>query len=182
MDVAAFNFIGALAALGGQILLAGIVLGLVLERFDSRPAYLAALGRNGLWLAFFVTLAGVLGSLYYSEIAGYEPCSLCWWQRIFLYPQVVLLGMALAKRDTRIIDYALVLAVLGALIAGYHTTFQFTDTVLPCPAGGGDCGKLFVHEFGYITIPVMSLTMFLVIIASLLLAFVRQRLHPKGTD
>lgn len=129
-------------------------------------------GKNGIALAFAAALAATLSSLFYSEIAGYEPCKLCWFQRIFMYPQVILLGIALWKKDNREAIYCLVLSVAGAIVAGYHYLMQIGITPsLPCSAVGysASCSQRFVMQFGYITIPMMSLTIFALIITFLLL-------------
>lgn len=128
-------------------------------------------GKNGIALAFAATLAATLGSLSYSEIIGYEPCKLCWFQRIFMYPQVILLGIALWKKDSREALYCLVLSVAGAAIAGYHYLMQVgIAPSLPCSALGYSvsCSQRFVMQFGYITIPMMSLTAFALMIIFLL--------------
>ena len=124
-------------------------------------------GQNATLLAFVVALAATLGSLFYSEIAGYTPCKLCWYQRILMYPQVLLLGLAYLKKDRHITDYSMVLSFLGAGIALYHYLIQrgTIGEILPCSAVGYSvsCAEKFVMTFGYITIPMMSLSAFLLI-------------------
>lgn len=129
------------------------------------------LTKHGLLFAFTTALVATLGSLFYSEIAGFEPCTLCWYQRIFMYPQVFLFGLALWKKDRGIVDYSLLLSGIGFLIAGYHYLMQVgIISSLPCPAIGYsvNCVKLFVIQFGYITLPLMSLTAFALIIVLLI--------------
>ncbi len=120
--------------------------------------------KHGLWIAFVTALIATLGSLFYSEIAGYEPCKLCWFQRILMYPQVILIGMALWKKDSLVFRYILVLSGLGILIAGYHYLLQLG--LMPSIACGTvgysvSCSQRFVMEWGYITIPLMAFTAFL---------------------
>ena len=119
-----------------------------------------------LTLLFVVSLSALIGSLAYSNIVGF-PCELCWIQRIFMYPQVILLGMALWRKDKNIVNYLLPLSVLGGIVALYHslTHFGIGDGVVGCTSALGDCGKLYVHEYGYITIPLMSLTIFVYLIS-----------------
>ncbi len=74
-----------------------------------------AIGPAGLWLAFAVALTATAGSLYFSEVAGFPPCALCWYQRIAMYPQVIILGVAAARGDAGVIRYAGPLAAIGAL-------------------------------------------------------------------
>lgn len=125
------------------------------------------IGKNGILLAFIVSVFAMLGSLFYSEIAGYEPCKLCWFQRIFMYPQTILLGIALWRKDFQIALCGLVLSAIGAIIAGYHYVMQIgVVPSLPCSVVGYSvsCSQRFVLQFGYITIPMMALTAFLLII------------------
>lgn len=115
-----------------------------------------------LQLLLISVLSAVIGSLTYSNIIGFAPCELCWIQRIFMYPQAILLFVAFWKKDKGIVDYLVPLSVLGGLIALYHslTHFGLGDGVIACTSALGDCGKLYVFEYGYITIPLMSLTIF----------------------
>jgi len=131
------------------------------------------IGKYGILFSFIVALTATLGSLFYSEIAGFAPCVLCWYQRIFMYPEVVLLGIALFKKDKAIIDYSLALSIIGTVLAGYHYLMQLgVVSSLPCTAVGYSvsCVKLFVMQFGYITIPLMSLTAFVLIVIFLVFA------------
>ena len=118
------------------------------------------------------TLFSVAVSLIYSDVIGYEPCKLCWIQRIFLYPQVIILGLALWKKTKDSSLYCLALSSVGAVIAGYHFYGQsFNPNALPtCDTiGTASCAVRFFVEFGYITLPLMSLTAFLLIITLMLL-------------
>ena len=125
----------------------------------------------------------VLVSLTYADIIGFEPCKLCWVQRIFLYPQAIILGLALWKKTKDAGIYCLYLSVIGGLIALYHFYGQsFNPSALPaCDAVGGvSCAVRFFVEFGYITIPMMSLTAFSLIIVSLLLSrFAQKNSRPN---
>jgi disulfide bond formation protein DsbB len=133
-------------------------------------------GKNAVLLAFVVALVATLGSLFYSEIAGYTPCKLCWYQRILMYPQVLLLGLAYLKKDKHITDYSMVLSFLGAVIALYHYLIQrgTIKEILPCSAVGYSvsCAEKFVMTYGYITIPMISLSAFLLI-------FLLMKLHKR---
>ena len=123
-------------------------------------------------LAFLTALAALVGSLFYSEVVGYEPCVLCWWQRIFLYPLVPIFGLALWQRTRDAFSYAIPLATLSLIVSAYQVYANLgLGSLLPCTAVGGACSKVYVLAFGYITIPVMSLTISLII---LLLAWVKK--------
>lgn len=126
------------------------------------------LGTHALLLVLLVSLAATVSSLFYSNIAGFAPCYLCWWQRIFMYPIVILAGLALIKKDKKIVDYILALAVIGGVISLYHNFIYYYNGGLSafCDLGAGSvsCIKRYVFEFGYVTIPLMALTAFMLII------------------
>jgi len=118
-------------------------------------------------LAFMVPLTAMGGSLFYSDVAKYTPCILCWWQRIFMYPQTVLIGMGILKNDTLIADYSTGLSAVGGAIALYHYYIQLGGaSFFSCEQIGysASCSQRFTMEFGYVTIPMMALTAFIAII------------------
>jgi disulfide bond formation protein DsbB len=126
------------------------------------------IGKKGIILSFLITLSAVVGSLIYSNVVGFEPCELCWWQRIFVYPQAVIFLIAWIKKDRKIFSYTIPLSIIGALVGAYHSFINLGgESSLPCAVEGGACAKLFVLEYGYITIPMMSLTIsaFLILVA-----------------
>ena len=84
----------------------------------------ADVGQIALWLAALVAIATTCGSLYYSEIAHFVPCKLCWFQRIAMYPLSITLVVAAVRRDTRVWWYVVPPAVVGAAIAVYHAQLQ----------------------------------------------------------
>ena len=132
-------------------------------------------GKHAKVWAFLVALVAMLGSLYFSDYLGYEPCVLCWYQRIFMYSQVFLFGLALIKKDSHIWSYSILLSIIGALIATFHYISQVSNTsILPCDALGysASCSQTFVLSFGYITIPMMALSAFAAII---ILAHIHKR-------
>ncbi len=111
-----------------------------------------------------VALVAFLGSNYYSEIVGYNPCKLCWYQRIVFFPQLFLLGLALWKRQWNVIaPYIALLSLIGLAIAGYHYYGQYIDSaVLPCEANGNAvCAFIPFGTFGFVTIPLMAFFGFL---------------------
>ena len=128
--------------------------------------------RHAILLSFIVALTATLGSLFYSEIVGYEPCKLCWFQRIFIYPLVFLFGLALWRREKVIIPYGLVMSAVGFLIAAYHYLLQLgIAPSVNCGVIGyaAACSQRFVMAFGFITIPLMSATAFALIFLLLLI-------------
>ncbi len=126
-------------------------------------------GKNGIALAFVVALVATMGSLFYSNYAGFNPCTLCWYQRIFMYPEVVLFGLALWKKRDEIIDYSLALSVIGLVISVYHNYIYFKGLHSAVCTSAESCATPYVSVFGYVSIPVMAFTAFLLII--LLLSF-----------
>ena len=113
-------------------------------------------------------LAAVVGSLVYSNIIGFPPCDLCWYQRIFMYPQLIIVALALYRKDKTVIDYLVPLSVLGAIVALYQSFIQWgfsLGSIVSCASVGGECAKVYVKEYSYITIPFMSFTVFIYIIA-----------------
>lgn len=122
--------------------------------------------KNGLFLAFIFSLLATAGSLLYSEYALYSPCKLCWYQRIFMYPQVVILAIAVWKKHFSVKLYSIALSIIGSLIAIYHyLTQRFPDFIITkCAIGEVDCSFNYGFDYGYITIPIMALTAFIFII------------------
>lgn len=160
--------------LGGLTIIAQIgIIFLIIFLITKRPLFLRFAADKAIVLAFAVAFVAMAGSLIYSEIIGYEPCKLCWFQRIFMYPQVFILGLALIKKDRVAADYSIMLSVVGAIIAGYHYLLQRGAVpATSCSAVGYSvsCAQKFVMQYGYITIPMMALTAF-VAIALLMLAY-----------
>lgn len=133
-------------------------------------------GKHALGLSCGVALGAVVGSLVYSEVVGFEPCVLCWIQRVCIYPQALFFGLALWWKERAILAYGFVLSVIGAVVALYHTYTQLGGRSLtPCTSTGGACAKIYVLEFGYITIPTMALTVFALLIVMYLAARRRTR-------
>ncbi|MGP7819352.1 disulfide oxidoreductase [Niallia sp. 01092] len=127
---------------------------------------------NLLLTAFCVALIAMFGSLYLSEVLKYEPCKLCWFQRIMMYPQVLILGVAIVRKETSIALYTSILSSIGIIFSTYHyLTQQFTlfqESSLAC--GRVSCTDKYINWFGFITIPFLALIAFIIIlIASLLI-------------
>jgi len=117
-------------------------------------------------LTFIISLVATSGSLYLSEIAHFEPCKLCWYQRIFMYPLPIILMIAIHKKLKDVWQYVLPLSIIGGLIAIYHYYLQISPEALaPCSTTGFSvsCSERFFTYFGYITIPWMSFSIFVVI-------------------
>lgn len=127
--------------------------------------------KRSFWLfaAWATAVMATAGSLYLSEVMHFIPCSLCWFQRIFMYPLVLLLGIAYAKVDTGITAYVLPLVVVGGCFSLYHTILQ----KLPKDSAIAACGPVpcqgdYLNWFGFITIPMLALAAFAIIFIALL--------------
>jgi len=118
----------------------------------------------GPYLAFGTALVATLGSLYYSEIAGFVPCTLCWYQRILMYPLTIILLVGILRRDWAVADYVLPLSVIGIGVSTYHYLLQVGvfEHSAACRVGV-PCGLRYVNYFGFVTIPLMALTAFVLI-------------------
>ncbi len=117
----------------------------------------AALGEVSLILAFFVALTCTLGSLYLSEVAKFPPCDLCWYQRILMYPQVVILGVAALRRDAAVKWYSVPLVLIGLGISIYHYLLErFPDSVKFSCEAENPCSTVWVWKFHFLSIPAMA--------------------------
>ena len=163
----------ALLALLALLALASLV-------FDGPRRALAdlrdAIFGGELWAAWVFALVSTLGSLFFSQIANFVPCELCWFQRICMYPLTVILLVAALRKDVRTgVEYAFVLPIVGIAIAAYHIYIEANPSAEPsgCKVGGTSCATEWINKFGYITIPVLSITSFVAILTLLACAWWR---------
>lgn len=122
--------------------------------------------KNAFSIIFAQSLVGMLGSLYFSEIMNIQPCILCWYQRIALYPIVLISAMAIWFSDTKAYRYILGLASIGGVIGVYHNLLAYRiipQTFERCRFGV-PCTEQYINWFGFITIPLLSLVAYVVII------------------
>jgi disulfide bond formation protein DsbB len=146
-----------------------VVLGLFVYFFPKRVKALDNLFNNFLsQRVFVIPVIATIGSLFYSEIAHYTPCVLCWYQRVLMYPQAIILSIAYWRKDKSFTLYSIILSVIGAVIALYHYLLQtgIIKEFVPCSLApqAVDCAKKVTMTFGYISIPMMALSAFLLII------------------
>ena len=136
----------------------------------------ATLRGSELWIAFAIALAALAGSLFFSEHSSFIPCRLCWYQRIAMYPLVIILLVAAVRRDTRGgVWYAIAFPVIGSLIAIYHLYIEANPEAETAGCKiGAPCSTKWIDVFGFVTIPVLSITAFAGILAMLLLAWPRR--------
>ena len=172
------DVIVVLAALGvaGQVLAVLLLLIGLAWLFGLRaPADLLRRTVEGyeLWLVFLVSSIATGGSLFFSEIAHFVPCELCWYQRICMYPLTIASLLAALANDRRVARYLLPLPLVGACVSVYHLLVengyvaQAQSCLISAPGG---CAVKWINEFGYVTIPTLALTGFALSLAFLLLA------------
>jgi disulfide bond formation protein DsbB len=170
----------------GQILAAGLLLIGVLALVGvRRPLRALRSGVEGyeLWLAFVVAAIATGGSLFFSEIAHFVPCELCWYQRICMYPLSITTLLAALYDDPRAARYLLPLPIAGAGVSVYHLLVEngVVGESLTCRISGG-CAVKWINEFGYMTIPTLALTAFALLFAFLLMAACEPRATVGGNE
>ena len=175
--------ITTLAVLGviAQVVLAPLLLAGLLRLAGVRGPWRfvrETLSGSELWLAFGVAAVATAGSLFFSEVADFFPCELCWFQRICMYPLAIVTLLTAFAADHRMARYLLPLPVAGAGVAVYHLlvenrVVEQTQACLLSAPGG--CATKWIEEFGYVTIPTLALTGFALSLAFLLLATVGER-------
>lgn len=168
----------AFAVLGvaGQVVALAVLLALGGVRVGAGLPFEAlrrALWGYELWAAFAVSALATGGSLFFSEIAGFAPCELCWYERICTYPLSIVTLLAALRGEFRIARYLLPLPLVGAGIAVYHVLVeqgvvaQSSACLVSAPGG---CATKWIDEFGYVTIPTLALTTFVLLAGLLALA------------
>ena len=169
IDVAQVSlFLAILAVVAQTIVVLAAVLAVVARRWLG-PVRDTMTGM-GVPFALVVAAIATSGSLYFSEIAHFVPCRLCWWQRYAMYPLVPILLLAWLRPTWRLWRLAAPMALVGTAIAAYHVVIERWPTleVTSC-SRTNPCTIRWVEEFGYVTIPVMSLSAFVLILTWLAL-------------
>lgn len=124
-----------------------------------------------LYIAWLTSIVATLGSLYFSEVKKFVPCEMCWYQRIAMYPLVILLGIATFRSDVEMKRYALPFSIIGIVLSSLHYAEQKIDGfggMAPCVAGV-PCDLQYINWFGFVTIPFLALIAFSIITICLLL-------------
>ena len=180
-------FLALLAVVAELATLTAVVLA-VGGRFSPAMAGLrdqavAAVAPSALTLAFLVAAVCMAGSLYFSEVAHFPPCKLCWYQRYAMYPLVPILGIAAWKRFTRVRPFAAGLAAIGSLISTYHILVErgIVKESASCDPTN-PCSLIWVKRLGYLTIPTMALSGFLLILTLLAVSRAGDRLDDDPSD
>jgi disulfide bond formation protein DsbB len=161
-----------LLALGGLGLLV-VTFGLFVDYFVYSSVFYKKYISRVVWPILMATTVGSVGlSLLYSEYFGFIPCSLCWLQRIALYPQALMSLLAFKTKDSIYFPlYGIGLSLFGTVVGIYHYVYQMLPQeetagfILPCLAdGSADCATLVIEEFGFVTFPFLSAVTFLFLV------------------
>jgi len=155
--------------LGGAFVLALVALKHPNEKFHHLAMRTA---EHAFLIGFLVSFFSLVASFFYSNVIGFAPCELCWWQRIFLYPQVILFAVALYNEkvnkisDELVFLYSFILSIIGGGIAlfQYYGQMFNPNALAICGIESVSCAKIFFVSFGYITIPMMSLTAYILLV------------------
>ncbi len=188
MEVTTVISLYGIAALVGMVILAWFGIMALASFFvdsvaDGFAGIRVRLTPFALTAAWGVALLAMAGSLYFSESANYIPCTLCWYQRIAMYPLVLILGIAIIRRDVSVRIYAIPLAVIGAVISTYHWFLErFPELDYGACSSGIPCTQKWFEEFGFITLPFLALVAFLLIITFLLIPALRPSTEDADED
>lgn len=191
MDVSTVTLLYGLAALVGVVILVWLAVmfvasrlspaaGFGFERFRERFTRFALVAA---WVPAFLAM---LGSLYFSEIAHYTPCTLCWYQRIAMYPLVIILAMAAARRERAGAYYAGAIAGIGALVSAYHVVLEWVPALdTGACSATTPCTLIWFRVFGFISLPTLALSAFVLILTLLAIRLAMSpdpRLHADVAD
>jgi disulfide bond formation protein DsbB len=171
----------AVAALAANVLTIGLVVGLVaVRRSDRARSIVTQVGDNALLLGGLVAAVCMAGSLYYSEVADFIPCRFCWYQRIAMYPLVVVLLVGAFTRDFNVRRSGVILAGIGLALSIYHNLLEHgvVEETASCDPFA-PCSAPYVWEFDFVGIPYMAGSGFLLILALLATTWVTP---PESAD
>jgi len=168
MDYVIVNWALTIGAVFGQIF---VIVALIASILKKDKWLIKYVGQHGLVFVFIISLVAMSGSLYYSDVALFTPCRLCWYQRIFMYPIVFLSALSIIRRSKDIIPYLAMLAGLGLPISIFHYNLQMNQHLTGSDncaiAGGASCSESYFQHLGYITIAMLALTAFAMILTCL---------------
>jgi disulfide bond formation protein DsbB len=157
-----------LISLGALILICASLLYTILNISKISNPLRPFISKYRMHLLFIVSLGGTVGSLLLSVYFKLAPCELCWYQRVFLFSSPIITGVALSRKDMQASAYIFWLSILGSLVAIYHSLLQFnlfqSDSVFCSPTSVIDCAVPAFTYFGFVTIPVISFSVFLLLL------------------
>jgi disulfide bond formation protein DsbB len=177
-------FVGLLsvAAAAGAVSL--VVLWVLAATGNDGAARLGStISDSAVWLAWLVALAATVGSLYFSEVANFNPCRLCWFQRIAMYPLAVILLVGALRKDPGVRWYAVPLAAIGAAVSAWHSLIEWRPALDSgaCEFQGPACTFVWFREFG-LSLANMALIGFLTILILLLVRVRARMVTPLDTS
>jgi disulfide bond formation protein DsbB len=177
-------FVGLLsvAAAAGAVSL--VVLWVLAATGNDGAARLGStISDSAVWLAWLVALAATVGSLYFSEVANFNPCRLCWFQRIAMYPLAVILLVGALRKDPGVRWYAVPLAAIGAAVSAWHSLIEWRPALDSgaCEFQGPACTFVWFREFG-LSLANMALIGFLTILILLLVRVGARMVTPVDTS
>jgi disulfide bond formation protein DsbB len=166
-------FVGLLTIAAALGAIALVVLRLLAAAGNDGAARLgSSISDSGVWLAWIVAMGATVGSLYFSEVANFNPCRFCWFQRIAMYPLAVILLVGAIRKDPNVRWYAAPLAAIGAVISSWHSLIEWRPSLDngECEFQGPSCTFVWFREFGF-SLANMALIGFLTILILLLVRF-----------
>ncbi len=166
-----FELITNIFAAGSVVttIISGLLLILLVSSFTAPKntfvkKTLSFVQKNSLYAGFLFSFLATAGSLFMSEMAGFVPCELCWYQRVFMYPQAFVFLLALYYRDAKVFLYSLFLSSIGLLIALWHVFIEYQPKFETCSETSISCSSIQFQAFGFVTIPFMSASIFLFLV------------------
>lgn len=174
-------FVGLLTIAAGAGAISLIVLRVLAASGNDGASRLgSSVGDSSVWLAWIVALGATLGSLYFSEVANFAPCRLCWFQRIAMYPLSVILLVGALRKDSNVRWYAAPLATIGLAISSWHSLIEWRPALDngACEFQGPSCTFIWFREFG-LSLANMALVGFLTILILLLVRFPARLASPS---
>ncbi len=174
-------FVGAMTALM-QLLLVFFIIATI-SSADLREWLHERLGRHGVLVALTIVGGSIVGSLFFSEVAQFPACFLCWIERALMYPEIILFGWYLYKPHKSLLYTALAMSVAGFLVSGYQILLEngSAPDLIPCTTliSLVSCATKYINLFGFLTIPVMAITVFAALIAVLIVVLHRKHWLPR---
>ena len=161
------HYLSLATIIGGGVLVVVILYVTYILNTNRKSRIVSSLYRFAIPLAFLITFFGTGMSLFYSEYLGILPCDLCWFQRVFIYSQLILFAVAWWKDDKGAFVYSFWLSVVGLCIGLYHHIMQLGyDVYRPCSTApfAVDCSKPTFIEYGFVTFPLMAVVLFATLI------------------
>ncbi len=158
------EFINQLLSIGSILVLIVSFLAFLGNYVSSLKRLCSRVALNKMLFIGLISIVATIGSLVYSIGIGYPPCELCWYQRIFIYSIAIITLTSAISKKTLAPVYVWVLTIIGLIISLYHNLIYYTEySPLPCDASAS-CTAKYVHEYGFMSIPLMALMLFISVV------------------